>query len=215
MKKKNIVVVVLVAVLLVLGLVVVFLNRESELTKYSENTVIEKTESYKLDLRIYGSYDKKSYNKIIMVSNYKNTDKNITITDSGKEEKVTEYVVKDKKKYQVSEGCLSEVEEILYDDTDIYLSGIEKMKDVKEETSQEISATTYKVYSGVVSDKVINNIIAHTDLDITVESNVNVEVWLTPTNEIYKVYYRVKDLTIYASYFGFGKINSINLDQYK
>jgi len=215
MKKKNIVVVVLVAVLLVLGFVTVFLNRESELTKYSENTVIEKTESYKLDLRIYGSYDKKSYNKIIMVSNHKNTDKNITITDMGEEEKVTEYVVKDKKKYEVNDGHLSEIESVKYEDTDIYLSGIEKMKSVKEEASQEISDTTYKVYSGVVSDKVINNIIAHTDLDITVESDATVEVWLTPTNEIYKVYYKVGDLTIYASYFGFGKINSINLDQYK
>jgi len=215
MKKKNIIVVVLVAVLLVLGIVVVFLNRESELTKYSENTVIAKTESYKLDLRIYGSYDKKSYNKIIMVSNHKNTDKNITITDMGEEEKVTEYVVKDKKKYQVNEGRLSEVKTISYEDTDIYLSGIEKMKAVKEEASQEISDTTYKVYSGVVDAKVVNNIISHTDLEITVENDASVEVWLTPTNEIYKVYYKVGDLTLYASYFGFGKINSINLDQYK
>ena len=86
-------VLVIVAVILVMCVIVKNSNKESnKLAESANKTSVEKAKSYRMDLRIYGTYNNKGINKIIMVNNYKNTDKDISITVDGKEEK---YLVKD------------------------------------------------------------------------------------------------------------------------
>ena len=214
-KKKNklIIIVIILIVLLVVGIILfkVFNNKEGKLTTSVNSTNIEETESYKMDLRIYGKYNEESINDIIMVSNYKNTDKEITITSKEKEEK---YVVKGNKKYKVEEEILKEVKNVPYEDTEVYLNGVSNVKKVKYEKEEKIGEETYKVYTGVIEKKEMENILQNTSFDIKPEKETETEVWLTKEKKVYKVYYKLDSLTIYASYFGYGNMREVNLDIY-
>lgn len=212
---KNKIFIIIGIVVVAILLVVFVCNKDktsNTLTPSVNNTTIKEAESYKLDLRIYGKYDNKGINNIIMVTNYKDTDKEITITKGEKEEK---YLVKDGKKYSVKDEKLTEVEEVPYQDTEIYLSGVTKLTNVKQAEDEEISGVIYKVYTGTISSNDMNQIIKATELDLEIEKDASVEVWLTQDNYVYKIYYRIDDLTIYPSYFGYGKMNKVNLDMYK
>ena len=228
MKKKRIFIIAGALVLVVavaLGITFFCKTSRSELSKFADKTSVEESNGYKLDLRIWGTYDKKRVNKIIVVSNYKNEDKTITVSNlissnplvsnDNKEPAERTYLVKGNKKYEVVSEKLTDVKEVPYEDTEIYLEGINSMKDIKEAGIETISTNTYKVYKGTVSKSVINKIAKATDIEMTFSKDCDVEVWLTKDNYVYKVYYRVEDMTIYASYFGIGKTGKINLDNYK
>ena len=188
-------------------------NKESnKLTESANKTSVKEAKSYRMDLRIYGTYNNKGINKIIMVNNYKNTDKDISITVDGKEEK---YLVKDNKKYKVENEKLSDVENVPFTNTEVYLDGVSKMKDLKEEKEQNIGKNTYKVYKGTISINDMASILKESGISIKTDKDIETEVWLTSDNYVYKVYYRLDKLTIYASYFGYGNMNKVNLDMYK
>ena len=206
-------VVVIVAVILVMCVIVKKSNKESnKLTESANKTSVEKAESYRMDLRIYGTYNNKGINKIIMVNNYKNTDKDISITVDGKEEK---YLVKDNKKYKVENEKLSSAENVPFTNTEVYLDGVSKIKNLKEEKEQKIGKNTYKVYKGTISINDMTSILKESDISIKTDKDIETEVWLTSDNYVYKVYYKLDKLTIYASYFGYGNMNKVNLDMYK
>ena len=204
---------VIVAIILVMGVIVKNSNKESnKLSNSANKTSVEKAESYRMDLRIYGTYNNKGINKIIMVNNYKNTDKDISITVDGKEEK---YLVKDNKKYKVENEKLSSAENVPFTNTEVYLDGVSKMKNLKEEKEQKIGKNTYKVYKGIISINDMSSILKESDISIKTDKDIETEVWLTSDNYVYKVYYKLDKLTIYASYFGYGNMNKVNLDMYK
>ena len=207
-------VLVIVAIILVMCVIVKnSSNKESnKLTESANKTSVEKAKSYRMDLRIYGTYNNKGINKIIMVNNYKNTDKDISITVDGKEEK---YLVKDNKKYKVENEKLSSAENVLFTNTEVYLDGVSKMKNLKEEKEQKIGKNTYKVYKGTISTNDMSSILKESDISIKTDKDIETEVWLTSDNYVYKVYYKLDKLTIYASYFGYGNMNKVNLDMYK
>ena len=206
-------VLIVLLILIIIGLLAIRKNNSSNsLTPTVENTSIEKSKSYKLDLRIYGTYNDKSVNKIIMVTNYENTDKEIMIIDNSKEEN---YIVKDNKKYKLEDEKLTKVDSVLYENTSVYLDGVNKMKDLKQTEDKSIGKETFKVYKGVISSKDVSDILKEANLDIKVDKDIETEVWLTSDDYVYKVYYKLDNLTIYASYFGYGKMNKVNLDMYK
>ena len=206
-------VLIVLLILVIIGLFAIRKNSSSNsLTPTVENTSIEKSKSYKLDLRIYGTYNDKSVNKIIMVTNYENTDKEIMIIDNSKEEN---YIVKDNNKYKLEDEKLTEVDSVLYENTSVYLDGVNKMKDLKQTEDESIGKETFKVYKGVISSKDVSDILKEANLDIKVDKDIETEVWLTSDDYVYKVYYKLDNLTIYASYFGYGKMNKVNLEMYK
>ena len=187
-------------------------NVTNNLNNFVKNTTIEEAESYKMDLRIFGKYNNKGINKIIMVTNYKDTDKEITITSGEKEEK---YLVKEGKKYTVKDEKVSETDKVPYENTEVYLTGANKLNDLQQVADEKIGKVSYKVFKGTISTNDMQKIVDATDLELKVEKNASVEVWLTQDNYVYKIYYRIGDLTIYPSYFGYGKMNKVNLDMYK
>ena len=207
-------VLVIVAIILVMCVIVKNSNNKesNKLSNSANRTSVEKAKSYRMDLRIYGTYNNKGINKIIMVNNYKNTDKDISITVDGKEEK---YLVKDNKKYKVENEKLSDAENVPFTNTEVYLDGVGKMKNLKEESSQKIGKNTYKVYKGTISINDMASILKESDISIKTDKDIETEVWLTSDNYVYKVYYKLDNLTIYASYFGYGSMNKVNLDMYK
>ena len=215
-KNKVLILSVLVIVTVILVMCVIVKNsnnkESNKLTESANKTSVEKAKSYRMDLRIYGTYNNKGINKIIMVNNYKNTDKDISITVDGKEEK---YLVKDNKKYKIENEKLSDAENVPFTNTEVYLDGVSKMKNLKEEKEQKIGKNTYKVYKGTISINGMSSILKESDISIKTDKDIETEVWLTSDNYVYKVYYRLDKLTIYASYFGYGNMNKVNLDMYK
>ena len=204
-------------------------GKNSALTSNAKKTSSTVSNGYRLDLRIFGEYNNKRVNKIITVSNYKNEDKTITVSDlvsskdidslikdktETKDEGET-YIVKGNKYYKLVNEKLEDATNVPYQDSDIYLDGIKKMKDVKKSGDEKIGETTYKVYKGKVSKSVINKIAASTEDKFEFDKDCDVEVWLTQDDLVYKVYYRVDKMTLYASYFAVGKTGKINLDEYK
>ena len=131
-KNKVLILSVLVIVTVILVMCVIVKNsnnkESNKLTESANKTSVEKAKSYRMDLRIYGTYNNKGINKIIMVNNYKNTDKDISITVDGKEEK---YLVKDNKKYKVENEKLSSAENVPFTNTEVYLDGVSNLKTEK------------------------------------------------------------------------------------
>ena len=221
MKNKRIIIVVIIALVIVLGLLLGIkgLNNRgsSKLSKPASTTEIsEETTGYTLDLRIYGTYNKKQINEIIRVTNHKNTDKDIRLTIINETETIEKsYVVKDNKNYELDNDKLKEVKSVPYTNTDIFLEGVKNITSVKEKGKEKLGEKEYTVYTGKVSKNVMNKMLDATDTKIKVNSDAETEVWLTSDNHVYKVYYRVDNLTLYPSYFGYNKSNEINLSIYK
>lgn len=218
-KKKIIIISVIVAVIAItvgVCLLLGILGKTTKLEQMVANTEVKKSKGYIMDLRINGTYNNKKIYKIIMINNYNNTDKQIAITNvtNGADEK-SEYVVKDGKYYEVKEDKLKEVNNVLYEDTDVFLEGVKDAKNIKQVEDKKIGEKTYKVYTGDVSKKTINNMISHTDLGFEVDKDATAEIWLTNDNYVYRAYYRIDKLEIYASFYGYSKTSKISLDQYE
>ena len=227
--KKVIIIAIVVVAAIFAGVLFMSSNKTSVLSPNVNKTVSTKSNGYRLDLRIYGEYNSKKINNIITVSNYKDEDKTITVSnlvnnidigsllkDNEKEKEQTEtYIVKGKKYYRLKDEKLEDTESVPYLNSDIYLNGLNSLKDVKQTGEEKIAENTYKVYKGKVSKKVINQIASTTEDKFEFDKDCDVEVWLSKEDYVYKVYYRVDKMTFYASYFAIGKTGKINLDEYK
>ena len=150
-----------------------------------------------------------------MVTNFKNTDKEITLSKiNGTETVEKKYVVKEDKNYEIIEGELKEVKSVPYTNTDIYLEGVKNITSVKEKGKEKLGEKEYTVYTGKVSKKIMNKMLDATDTNIKVSSDAETEVWLDG-DYVYKVYYKADGITLYPSYFGYNKSRQIDLDMYK
>ncbi len=215
--KKILIGIVLVIVGIVVGIIVCINTGNSKLSKYADNTMIgDKTSSYRLDLRIYGTLNNNKVRKNVMIDNYKNTDKRVTMSGlANLKLEETTYLLKNKKYYNLVENKLKEVKEIPYEDTDIYLNGVRKVKDLSSPTTRKNGNTEYTVYTGKVGKNVINKMLTATDLKITVKEDAKAEIWLTKDERVYRVYYTIGDLTIFPTYMAYNSVKSIDLDSYK
>ena len=218
-KNKSLIIVIVVALVIVLALLLgLSLNKNSsKLKDNATKTEIGETKSYRMDLRIYGEINKTRVNKIIMVNNYQNNEKNIQVTDTTKEQvkELEEYIIKDKKSYQIVNKELKEVDKVIYENTDIYLSGVKKVENLKEEKEETIGEKKYKVYKGKVDKSIINDILKETDLNYQTENDAECKILVSEEGYVYQVHYTFDKLTVYASYFGYNKISGVNLDMYK
>lgn len=218
-KNKSLIIVIVVVLVIVLALLLgLSLNKNSsKLKDNATKTEIGETKSYRMDLRIYGEINKTRVNKIIMVNNYQNNEKNIQVTDTTKEQgkELEEYIIKDKKSYQIVNKELKEVDKVIYENTDIYLSGVKKVGNLKEEKEETIGEKKYKVYKGKVDKSIINDILKETDLNYQTENDAECKILVSEEGYVYQVHYTFDKLTVYASYFGYNKISGVNLDMYK
>lgn len=151
-----------------------------------------------------------------MVDNYMNTDKRVTTMDIvGLKFEEKTYILKDKKYYEVVDNKLKEVKSIKYEATDIYLKGVDNIKNLSSPKTEKLGDVEYTVYTGKIDKKVFNKMLEATDLDIKVSEGGTAEVWLTKDKKVFKAYYKVGDLTIYPSFLMYNKINAIDLESYK
>ena len=160
--------------------------------------------------------NKKNIRRTVMIDNYMNTDKRITMMNiAGLKLEEKTYILKDKKYYEVVDDKLKDIENVSYEDTDVYLTAVNDITDLSSPKIEKLSESEYTVYTGKIDKKIINKMLKTTDLDIKVSENGTAEVWLTKDNRIYKVYYKVGDLTIYPSFLIYNNVKQINLDMYK
>lgn len=201
---------------LVVGVILQFLVKDAKIVGDALNTQINKNiTGYRLDLRINGIYKNKVVNETVMVNNYKNTDKEISIFTKQTENGEEKYIIKDGKYYQVINDSLKEIKAVPYEDTDIYLEGIKKITSVKKKGKEIIGNNEYTVYTGKISKSLMNKMLSKTATGIQVEKSGKAEVWLTADNHVYKIYYKADNITLYPSYFKYNLINPIDLDSYK
>lgn len=209
-----------------------------ELVSYYENTKAGgKIDSYQLDLRIYGTYDDKTFNEIVRVDNYKGTQfkvdnigKNIVVPNLG-EEKETDSeepnedmlpIVRDnasyrinEKNYELKDNSYVEVETLMYTNPNSYLEGLTKAKKVEELKEDKIGENTYKTYVFKVSKSDMEPILKDGELkDLKLKSDVSAKVWIDKDSRVHKVIYYLTEgkdrVEINASFFRINIVNDMS-----
>lgn len=218
--------------LLVFGILLLSGCQSKEMLTFYENTKVgDKTESYQLDLRIYGNYDSKTYNEIVKIDNYKETQYKIDYISNQKEEIIEEtneetnelemplrvnnasYRI-DKKNYEQKDGVFVEVESLMYTNPNAYLEVLSKASNVEELKEEKIGLESYKTYSFKVKKADMESILKDGALkDLKLKSDVSAKVWIDKDNRVYKgIYYLIegKDkVEINASFFRFNIIKDM------
>ena len=218
--------------LLVFGILLLSGCQNKEMLTFYENTKVgDKTESYQLDLRIYGNYDSKTYNEIVKIDNYKETQYKIDYISNQKEEIIEEtneetnelemplrvdnasYRI-DKKNYEQKDGVFVEVESLMYTNPNAYLEVLSKASNVEELKEEKIGLESYKTYSFKVKKADMESILKDGALkDLKLKSDVSAKVWIDKDSRVYKVIYYLiegKDkVEINASFFRFNIIKDM------
>ncbi len=218
--------------LLVFGILLLSGCQNKEMLTFYENTKVgDKTESYQLDLRIYGNYDSKTYNEIVKIDNYKETQYKIDYISNQKEEIIEEtneetnelemplrvdnasYRI-DQKNYEQKDGVFVEVESLMYTNPNAYLEVLSKASNVETLKEEKIGLDSYKTYSFKVNKKDMEAILKDGALkDLKLKSDVSAKVWIDKDNRVYKVIYYLiegKDkVEINASFFRFNIIKDM------
>ena len=100
--------------------------------KYYNNTSITKeVEGYQLDLRIYGSFNSESINKMYKIDNYKN-EKYKVLTERNTYYLLDDKTYKSNGNLTFTKDDLEEVDETLFHDTDLILKGLKNVSSKKE-----------------------------------------------------------------------------------
>lgn len=172
--------------------------------KYYNNTSITKeVEGYQLDLRIYGSFNSESINKMYKIDNYKN-EKYKVLTERNT------YYLLDGKTYKsngnltFTKDDLEEVDETLFHDTDLILKGLKNVSS-KKEIDNDIKNTTYTVYEVKFKKKHINELLKALNLEFDYKE-VTGKIYLTE-DTAFKIVYKIDELTINGSYYRLNNIN--------
>jgi hypothetical protein len=212
---------------------------DKELKENYENMKIgENTESYQLDLRIYGSYDNRTLNEIIKVDNYKNTQFKIDYVSNNNRNPRREnereepqqneeepvridnalYII-DGTKYRYKEGKYQVVEEeTLYTNTDLYLKSLNNVIKKTELEDEKIGEETYKVYEIIISKGKMEEILKSSVLSkLKLTKDVRAKVWIKENGQVSKIVYYLTEskedkklLEISASYFRINLINDMS-----
>lgn len=206
MKNKKIIFII-IGIIIVTGLIItiIFLNNNKNKKysfdeAYSNSELKEDNNSYVLDLRIYGTYQKVGFNKIIRIDNYNNEKYLITKIDSETEKK---YKIDDSKNYEYIEDEYKEIDKISsYTNPEIYkmvLKDATNKKDIKRKDD-------YQRYEFKISKEKMQEVLADTDLIMNVNKDAKGEIWIDKNGQIVKVYYYIDQLTIFASYLSYNKL---------
>ncbi len=172
--------------------------------KYYNNTSITKeVEGYQLDLRIYGSFNSESINKMYKIDNYKN-EKYKVLTERNTYYLLDDKTYKSNGNLTFTKDDLEEVDETLFHDTDLILKGLKNVSS-KKEIDNDIKNTTYTVYEVKFKKKHINELLKALNLEFDYKE-VTGKIYLTE-NTAFKITYEIDDLIINGSYY---RINNIN-----
>lgn len=192
---------------------------------YENITIGDKVESYQLDLRINGKFNNESINKIIKIDNYKNKEFKITVNED------TYYIINSQTYKEVSEnnetennGILGNIgfenlqkgevtyektDEKIFYDSDIILQGLKNITS-KKEVENDITGLDLKLYSVKFKDNFIKELLTKLGYNDTFEK-VEGKVYYKD-DTIYKITYKIDDLTISGTIFRINSIKELNIN---
>jgi hypothetical protein len=142
-------------------------------TAYKKTEISESLNRYKLYFSLTGQTSDKIYHDVVSIENYKGTNYRVTIIkfdigEDGKEivsEEIMYYVIDgiaysrdDKNKYHEIK------EEIIYDNTDIYLKGLLNAKEIVYVGKEEMEDNEYEKYTFIIDTKIMSEILKYSNL---------------------------------------------------
>lgn len=192
------------------------------LEKYYDNMEIgsKGIKGYVLELRIYGNKDNDRINEIVRITNYNNVDfkivkRNVSQTNINpfEEDDIEETTyIKNDKVYKANEsGTYVETkDDINYKKPSIYLEGLNNIVSIDKGESVTIGEKKYTLYKTTFSKTIMNDIVADNILKETkITKDVEGEVYIDSEGYVYRIIYKLDNVTINANYFNINKINSI------
>jgi len=187
---------------------------------YEKLTITKDTiSSYILDLRISGTHDGVSINEIVKVTNY--NDKGYKIVkrlpatlESNKNHTVNEEItyIKNDKVYVIGEDGKYIITDkpVAYSNPNIYLSGLKNTVSLEKEKSEKIGTKTYISYKALFKKEIINDILKDTFINLTVDKDVAGTVIKDGENRVYRIIYKLNNITIDANYYSYNAVTSID-----
>jgi len=170
---------------------------------------------YLLNLKVSGTYDNKSINKEIRISNYNDSDYEIRITNNtrnGRKESEETAYIKDGKIYEEDENRVYvEVDEqIKYSNPSIYLEGLNNVKKSSKAKEQKIGNKNYQVYEVQFKKEFVEELLEKSELEkIKITKKVSGKIYLNEDNRVYQMIYEINDLRIKANYYGINTAKEV------
>ncbi|HOZ54351.1 MAG TPA: hypothetical protein PKY25_03395 [Bacilli bacterium] len=194
---------------------------KSDLKKYYENMSIKfnKIQGYKLDLRIVGNTDKIIVNKTIKISNFRNTDYEISTANiiknmfdafkNGKtalNDNYDKIYIINNKVYEEDENLKlvkssKKLSSIKYRNPNTYLEGLINVKKVKKIIDLTILKEKYKVYDVIVNKKYISKIVTDTGIKFEGKKDCSAKIYIDKYKRVNKIIYTIEGITITATYY--------------
>lgn len=167
---------------------------QKELKRASKNTSISSkgVQSYRVNVIFINKKDSK-LNQNYIVYNYNNQNYSITLFDGT-----------ESKNYIVKKGETSKDLKYDYTNTDLFLEGFEKGKNIKTE-NKTISNQKYKLFTFDIDSDVVNNILKPFDVSTNLLSRGS--VYVDSNNNVYLIRYDNEDINISVSYTRLNQIN--------
>lgn len=209
---------------LTLGLLVLTGCGNKNMTENYDNMNIgTNIDSYQLDLRVYGTNNGTSVNKMYKIDNYKNEQFTINTSDAtyyvlnGKTYKTTNDTIGvDRTKYVTDDSINSEyqvVDESIFHNTDIFLQGLNNIK-TKETTDNDMSATgDYTVYNITLKDSYVKDLLKELGFSDSY-TDCSGKAYIDKDNNIYRIIYKIDSLTLNGAFFRINSINELNINQF-
>ena len=183
-----------IGIVLSMMLVLTGCGESKELKKaYEKMKMGKELTSYKVDYRLYGTYNNKNVNDIIRIQN-----------NNGKAIVEDNLLETDDKTVQNT----PKIDKKLYEKPEIYLEGLKNAKE-RNKKEEKIAENTYQVYDITVKKSVSKDIIKYTSVkDLEIKDDINGKVYVNKDGYVYRIIYELdmaNKLYLNVSYFAFTK----------
>lgn len=184
---------------------------------------------YKVAYTLMGPYKEEKYLDIVTIENYMNKKYRVTVEyKNDKWENIAKsdvyyiigditYAEKENKEYRKLD------EEIIYNDTEVYLKGLINAKEVSYESGKsiEVDGNTYEKYKFLVNVNIIKEILEHTNIKHISfdEESIECVAWLDEEGYLYRLDYNLlgsidggtPPLTLFLFLMDYNEIEDFNI----
>ena len=212
--------------LIVVSFLIAGCSVKGDIKKSVKKTDVSKEmNGYQVDLRIKGKHNDKQVNEIVRITNY--MDKQFKIVnnrsriDGGDDKSTESYIlILNNKTYKITDNKSEVVkEDVAYGDPKVYLNILRNLTSGKENRTEKSGDVTYKVYNVIVTKDVMKTALKGSAIeDITFVNDVEGEVWINPSNYVYKVVYYLNKATgkeellqMTTSFFSYNNVKEMSL----
>lgn len=126
-------------------------------------------------------------------------------------ESETAIYIKNEKTYVIDEtGKYNETEESNYNNINIYLNSINEISKLIKESKEKIGDNTYDVYEVMFNKDIVNEILKDIPVKYVTKSDVEGVIYTDKNGYVYRIIYKVDDLTINANFYSINTVREIS-----